>query len=241
MPALDTNIKEDLIECRNSFFIPYKKNYKNLKNVFAIISEAPKQLNSYQRALEKSIAGAPEAFPVYLTPEEIRLRKESVFSMVIGELSVYLNEVLSAAVVNYGNKVTKPLKESLPELRSILARILGQIKTKPVVIQFSKYEITALNDLLKIISEQIEDFEKGSEEFLIKIALVLKQSLIKTEIQTKVQQIKKSELLERYNRFLLEAQVIISRIYAYIANITKQINILDAQTANLIKALQKAY
>src|SRR5574341_801151 len=98
MPTLDTNIKEDLIECRNSFFILYKKNYKNLKNVFAILSEAPKQLKSYQRALEKSIAGAPEAFPVYLTPEEIRLRKESVFSMVIGEFRVYLNEVLSAAI-----------------------------------------------------------------------------------------------------------------------------------------------
>ncbi len=241
MPTLDTNLKEDLIGCKNSFFVPYKKNITLIKNLDLVVANAQKNLKSYQDNLRKTLPGAPDTFPVYLTPQEMRQRKESAFSIIVRELHTYLNEVLLGGLISYENKVLRQLKKTVEGIGIITGNVLQQIRTKPVVLAFSRSELNALEDLLKIILNQIEDFEKDSNELLTKIALISQYQTIRTEYKTPLPQLTKSEFFEKYNKFLLESRVILSRLYNYIQNITKQIKILDKQTADLIKALYKVY
>ncbi len=259
MPTLDVKLKEELINCKNSFFIPYKKNAARISQTLDILSGANTQLEAYLKQLEK-VKGTAKMFPELATPEEsAKLWKEemnlqqkraaffkereiaekSEFGKVMDQVHEYLHGVLLVSVLNYEIQVTQPIKRMLAELKINLDKVLDMLNNKYIVLKFNRSELDAINTFSKMTIENCEEFEKELENLTTAIFALKKHrpSIIFKRIKPSTP----SGLVEDYKKFIKENKVRIIRLADAIKSLQDSIKFLDIQTGNLIKALEKAY
>lgn len=255
MPTLDLGIKEELVNCVNSFFISYKANLDQISKVIDILAGAAQELESYKQQLEKT-KGTAKIFPETLPPEESRklwregmapyevrasevlekeLAKKSEFGRKLDELHSFLDGALMVALTSYELQVIKPMKEFIVVFLLILDRIAKQIKTKYFVIKFNTSEIDALKSVLSYISEQIAEFDTDSEEVFSGIINLKKHRPVGSGRSFKPTTPK--ILLEDFNNFLKANKPRIIRLNDTIKLLTDELKILDKETQRLVRAL----
>lgn len=255
MPTLDLDIKEELVNCVNQFFISYNANFDSITKVIDILAGAAQELESCKKQLEKTKDTA-KIFPETLPPEEAKklwregmapyevrasevleeeLAKKSEFGRKLDELHSFLDGAVMVALTSYELQVVKPLKEFIVVFKLILDRITKQIKQKYFTIKFNTSEIDALKSVLGYISEQISEFDVDSEEVFSGIINLKKHRPVGSGRRFKP--VTPKILLEDYNNFLKANKPRIIRLNDTIKLLTNEIKILDKEAKRLVNAL----
>ena len=93
--------------------------------------------------------------------------------------------------------------------------------------------------MLGLISEQIEEFEKEAETLFGAIINLKRHRPLGSG--RKFKPVTPAILMQDYTNFLKENKTRIEMLDATVKNLGDEIKILDAQTANLVRALSKSY
>lgn len=163
--------------------------------------------------IEKAIAGiVASADKLNDFKEKIKLEPEN-FEALYKEIKDYLDEELNLMLTKYELQVVRVLTEFIRVLKVL-------INTKEVAILFKIREIEEQRTLVKLVEGNLNEFKEASDR-----AFFLISSFRVKKIKT---------LPESYNKLVENLRPLVIRLNEIIAELTKQIDILDAKTQRLL-------